>query len=120
MNCMKCGREISGDGVFCAECLEEMAKYPIKPGTVVHLPRRKHEAPGKKSLLRRKAQPSPEEQMKNLRKMVRRLILALLVALVLLGVSGYLAVVHLMESDMVFLPGQNYSAIGDFSNFSGN
>ena len=111
MNCMKCGRELNGEGVFCPECLEEMAKYPIKPGTVVHLPRRKYEPPLKKAMNRRKAQPAPEEQVKNLRKLVRRLMGALLITLVLLGVSGYFTVVHLLENNVVRLPGQNYSSV---------
>jgi len=110
MKCMKCGQEI-GEGAFCAECLAEMEKYPIKPGTVVHLPRRKKEPPVKKPLSRRKAPPAPEEQVKSLRKLVRRLILALLVTTVLLAVTGYFTVTHLLENDVVRLPGQNYSAI---------
>lgn len=110
MNCMKCGREI-GKGVFCAECLAEMEKYPIKPGTVVHLPRRRHEPVVKKSLNRRKASPSLEEQVKHLRKVVWRLLLTLLIAVALLAVTGYFTVTHLLESDAVHLPGQNYSAM---------
>lgn len=110
MNCMKCGREVS-DGVFCMECLVEMERYPVKPGTVVQLPRRKSETAAKKSYSRRKLQPSPEEQIKSLRKTVRRLALILLVLVLLLGVTGYFTAVHLSESDAVFLPGQNYSAV---------
>ena len=113
MNCMKCGRELSDDGVFCAECLEEMEKYPIKPGVVIHLPRRKPEPVAKKALVRRKPLPSPEEQVKNLRKLVWRLIASLVVMVILLGATGYFTVVHLLESDIRLLPGQNYSAIGN-------
>ena len=111
MNCMKCGRELSGDGVFCAECLAEMENYPVKPGTVVHLPRRKQEQMIRKPQSRRKNNISPEEQMKQLRKVVRRLILALVLSLALLGATGYFAVVHLLEGDVVLLPGQNYSSV---------
>ena len=109
MNCMKCGRELSGEGVFCGGCLAEMENYPIKPGTVVHLPRRVHEAASKKTAHRRKSQPKPEEQVKHLRRLVRNLVLALALTLALLGVTGYFAVTHLLESDIAFLPGQNYS-----------
>ncbi len=115
MNCMKCGRELSGDGVFCAECLEEMEKYPIKPGTVVHLPRRKPEPVMKKPLIRRKPQPSPEEQVKTLRNLVLHLIISLVIMGVMLGATGYFAVVHLLESDIHLLPGQNYSAVGNLA-----
>ena len=38
MNCIKCGREMSENGVFCPRCLEVMDRYPIKPGTPVTLP----------------------------------------------------------------------------------
>ena len=112
MNCMKCGRELSSDGVFCADCLAEMENYPITPGTVVHLPRRRQEPPAKKPSLRRKSQPAPEEQVKQLRRLVRRLILALVVTLALLCCTGYFTVTHLLESQITFLPGQNYSSIG--------
>ena len=40
MNCMKCGREIDEAQAFCAGCLEEMEKYPVKPDVVVKLPNR--------------------------------------------------------------------------------
>ena len=111
MNCMKCGRELSGEGVFCGECLAEMERYPIKPGTVVHLPRRDHGTAAKKANHRRKPQPNPEEQVKQLRRLVFRLFLTLAVTMALLGATGYFAVVHLLENDIVFLPGQNYSAM---------
>ena len=35
MSCMKCGKEVSEDQVFCPECLAEMERYPVKPGTPV-------------------------------------------------------------------------------------
>lgn len=38
MNCLKCGREIEEGQVFCNDCLVQMAKYPVKPGTAVQLP----------------------------------------------------------------------------------
>ena len=40
MSCMKCGKEVSEDQVFCPECLAEMERYPVKPGTPVLLPHR--------------------------------------------------------------------------------
>lgn len=110
MNCMKCGREVSV-GSFCAECLADMERYPVKPGTVIQLPRRRPEPSVKKNHSRRRPQPSQEEQLRTLRKLVRGLVLALVISLVLLGISGYFAVVHLLESDVVILPGQNYSTV---------
>ncbi len=38
--CLKCGKKTEGQAVFCNECLVIMEQYPVKPGTVVHLPRR--------------------------------------------------------------------------------
>ena len=111
MNCMKCGRELKEDGVFCSECLAEMDQYPVKPDTVVHLPRRQSNAGVKKSASRRKHQPSSEEQVNHLRKLVVRLVLALIVCVSLLIGAGYFAVIHLLETRSAFLPGQNYSSV---------
>jgi hypothetical protein len=56
---MKCGREIDESQVFCTECLDEMERYPVKPGTVVQLPVRPKEIPVRKTT-RRRPQLSPE------------------------------------------------------------
>ena len=111
MNCMKCGRELTGEGVFCAECLAEMDRYPVRPGTVVHLPRHNPDPPAKKPVSRRKSHVAPEEKVKQLRKLVVRLVVALVICTVLLVATGYFAVVHLLETRTVVLPGQNYSAM---------
>ena len=111
MNCMKCGRETAADEVFCSRCLAEMEEYPVRPGTVVRLPRRREEPAGKKTHPRRKPQLSSEEQVKGLKKVVRRLVVVVILLSFLLGVTGYYAVAHLLESQTVFLPGQNYSSV---------
>lgn len=41
MNCMKCGQETVDEHVFCEKCLAVMEKYPVRPGAVVMLPRRR-------------------------------------------------------------------------------
>lgn len=38
MNCMRCGREIEEMDVFCAECLADMERHPVKSGTPIQLP----------------------------------------------------------------------------------
>ena len=38
MSCIKCGKDTLGQDVFCKECLEVMADYPVKPGTPVLIP----------------------------------------------------------------------------------
>ncbi len=41
MKCMRCGNQTEENQVFCAECLEDMERQPVKPGTPVLLPDRK-------------------------------------------------------------------------------
>ena len=107
MNCMKCGREIEETQVFCAECLAEMEKYPVKPGTVVQLPARSTTVPIRKPVRRRPQMP-PEEQIKYLKKRVwiLRFLLALTTAL-LITATGFL-IWRMNEEDVKILPGQNY------------
>ena len=113
MGCMKCGRDISSGQVFCDGCLEEMEKYPVKPGTVVRLPQRKSVPAAKKSNSRRRTQISPEEQVKNLKRILRNMVALVIILSLLLGAAGYFAVIHLLECDIVRLPGQNYSSVTD-------
>ena len=111
MNCMKCGRETVGDQVFCNECLADMEKYPVRPGTLVHLPHRREEPVQKKPASRRKAPPSPEEQVKSLKNRLRKLRLTVLILVLLLGVLVYFTVRHILNQEVSFLPGQNYSSM---------
>lgn len=107
MNCMKCGRETPSEQVFCEECLLEMEKYPVKPGTVVFLPKRRETSIVKKLPKRRTV--SLEEQVKNLKQRIRILtILAVVLACLAAGLS-YPAMEHLMEDH--FKIGQNYSSV---------
>ncbi len=109
MQCMKCGREIPAGQVFCEGCLADMKKYPVKPGTVVQIPRRMEEPALRKAAPRRPT-PEPEEQVKRLKK---RLWIVTVTAVLLLALSGtglYLAVDHILENDGKPLPGQNYSS----------
>ena len=69
MNCLKCGREIEEGQVFCNDCLVQMAKYPVKPGTAVQLPSRGSAAVSKKVHSRRRTKAAPEEQLKALKKL---------------------------------------------------
>ena len=107
MNCMKCGVEIDAGQVFCHDCLKEMANYPIKPGTVVQLPRRQEGPANKKPAARRSL--SAEEQIKQLKIRLRILTVLWLVTLALLAALAYPAILYLDKDD--FLPGQNYSSI---------
>ena len=107
MFCMKCGRELEAEQVFCNDCLLDMEKYPVKPGTTVQLPRRREVPASKKPVFRRKVLPL-EDQVKQLRKLVRILIILLVLVTLIASALTYPAVTHLMEDH--YETGQNYSS----------
>ena len=107
MGCMKCGRDVTEGQTFCSECIAVMEKYPVKPGTPVHIPAHRPEAP-RKALARRKL--SPEEQIRRLRRLNRTLSFLLALSQMVSIFLGYIAVLHFLE-DEKFLPGQNYTSI---------
>ncbi len=111
MHCVKCGREIPQEQTFCQDCLAEMERYPVKPGTVVQLPHRPSSSPTKKPPQRRKPAPSPEEQIARLRKSVRHLAVLLTLALAALAVLGCLMAKERLQEQVKYLPGQNYSSV---------
>ena len=81
MNCMKCGRETAGTDVFCEKCLAAIARYPVKPGAAVHLPKRTEEA---SSRVRKKRPPTSDEIIAQLRNKLRRRKLMILILVLLL------------------------------------
>ena len=119
MECLKCGREIPVGQVFCQDCLTEMEKYPVKPGTHVRIPKRQ-EAPAAKKQNFRQAQASPEVQVKRLRIRLRIVTALLVLVLLLTGALGWLTWQYVLEQEGMLLPGQNYSsASGSDSGDSG-
>lgn len=110
MNCVKCGREIEEDQVFCQNCLEEMSLYPVKPGTAIHIPSHKHEEEFKKISPRRKLL-TPSEQNLKLRKKVLRLRILVILLVLVCGALGYVVARTVEELDFQRLLGQNYSTI---------
>ena len=106
MNCMKCGRETENEEVFCRNCLQIMEKYPVRPGTVVLLPRRR-ESTIKKTVKRHSV--SAEEQVKVLRKrlLVMLFFFVLCIAAMLLMINPTL---HYALDKHVEI-GQNYSTV---------
>ena len=70
MHCMKCGREIEDGNVFCPTCIQKMAKYPVKPGTAVHIPYRAPETALKKGATKKRPLTTEEQNIK-LKKAVR-------------------------------------------------
>ena len=115
MNCMKCGREIDEPQVFCPDCLAEMEKYPVKPGTVVQLPYRPTYQTVKKLSQRRKPALSLEDQVKYLRRWVWALVMALVLAISLLAGMVYMTWKQQTEK-VERLPGQNYSSATSATN----
>ena len=110
MQCMKCGRDLESGEVFCRECREVMEKYPVKPGTVVQLHHRQIQYAAKRQSPRRKAVPL-EEQVELLKKVSRRLAMALAVATLISLIAGYVAVTQFVENQRKQAVGQNYSVI---------
>ena len=107
MHCMKCGREIGDNQVFCANCLELMEQNPVRHDVVVQIPIRK-DASVKKYTPRKKV-PTAEEQIHILKRKNRWLtaIISLLLCIsVLLAAMSYYLVRQL---DITKLLGQNYS-----------
>lgn len=105
MKCLKCGRET--DQTFCPICREEMKKYPVKPGTIVLLP--KDRPSGKKAPSRHPA-VQPEIIIQHQRRIIRCLgrgFAALLVLTVFMGA----AIVRLVEESGQRPVGQNYSTV---------
>ena len=109
MQCMKCGRDLTAGEVFCDECRKTMEKYPVKPGTVVQLPHRVTESAVKKQPPRRRTL-SPEDQLVLLKRMARKIALALVLSILLCAGLGYLAITQLLDNKEKQAPGQNYHA----------
>ena len=111
MYCMKCGKETKDNHVFCNSCLSVMAQYPVRPDIRVQLP---HRAPPaeKKPAAKRKVL-SPEEQISRLRNAVKRLALALVCVLILLGFSISLLLHRADWQQQEETIGKNYNTVGD-------
>lgn len=90
MNCVKCGKKTEGTDVFCPECLEDMKRYPVKPGTKIQIPARPE--PVERKTVKAKKEKTPEEQIAGLQRLVKLLTVLLLTLSVALAVSvGILA-----------------------------
>lgn len=107
MVCLKCGRDVAGEQVFCDSCLRIMDERPVKPGTPVQLPSPKNQAAAKKQAHRKRAIP-PEEQITHLRKALRRMYLCVAVLLVVLGMATALLIREIREENAPVI-GQNYT-----------
>ena len=105
MECMKCGRETQKNNVFCADCLAEMEKYPVKQDTPVVLPQRQQ----KERKNNQKKSTKPEDIIAQLQKRVRQLWIAVLILAVLLLAAGSALAVNLYRHSTPDDLGSNYS-----------
>ena len=112
MRCMKCGREIPEQQVFCRDCLEDMKNHPVKANVTVQLPPRT-EAPVVKKKPRRYRDAKPEELLRHQKLLIRCLCaaLAVSVAAVVLLAGMLLELLNKQEAD--FNIGQNYGTVTD-------
>lgn len=90
MNCIKCGKEIAANQVFCEECLEDMQLHPVKPGTPVVLPPREKPAAQKRGPHKRIHKP--EEIISNMRKLILWLLAVILALMIGLTITILLLV----------------------------
>jgi uncharacterized protein YbaR (Trm112 family) len=96
MQCLKCGKKTADKQVFCEDCLAVMQAYPVKPGIPIHLPQRERRAPDRKSPPQR--DPTPADQLRDLRTTVRWLLGVIAVlSLLLLLTAGML--IHTLEQE---------------------
>ncbi len=107
MNCMKCGREIAENEVFCPKCLESMEQCPVKPDVVVQLPNRQDDQI--KRITHRKKTRTPEEQIQRLRRKNRHLALIAALLLVACAFLTFLSIDFFKQLDVQRFLGQNYS-----------
>lgn len=107
MNCVKCGREIPEDQVFCETCLTEMENYPVRPGTAVHIPTRSADDVPRKPV-KKKRIPTAEELLLKTRKKLRRTRIFTVILLLVCGALSFLMAQAVLELDFQRLLGQNY------------
>lgn len=105
MKCLKCGRET--DQTFCESCRAEMEKYPVKPGTIVLLP--KERTPVRKAT-QRFQRISMETVVKAQRRTIRRMAHAIIALVVLLGVMSVF-LIRLVNGQNDIPLGKNYSTV---------
>lgn len=110
MNCLKCGRKMEEGRVFCTDCLVQMEKFPVKPGTAVILPNRNEPTSVRKASLRFHPTLTLEEQLRQLKRRIHRLTLALTIMLLLFAALAFYTG-HLLRAQSQPRRGQNYSSV---------
>ena len=111
VNCMKCGREIKSDAVFCQQCLDHMEKYPISEHTLVYVPTEKDRVASVKKNTVAHPVVSPEDQVKRLHRKVEVLRLLVILFMAASLFFGILSVETLHELKLTNLIGKNYTTV---------
>lgn len=101
MQCLRCGKNIPDDAVFCIDCQAEMAKYPVAPGTPAFIP------PQPKQKKPRPRQASKDEQIARLRLRTRHMAIAI-GALALLLVVSLTALFLSLQKEEALPIGRNF------------
>lgn len=92
MSCIRCGKETDVSQVFCPECLEDMQRHPVKPGTPIQLPNRENRVSTKRSSFR-----LAESKWKNKIFRLKYIMLWLIILIVLLTAALVLCVCMLLQ-----------------------
>ena len=118
--CLRCGAEVSGQQVFCDDCLAYTQSRPVNPSAPVLLPHRTTATAPRKRLRRRVRKP--EEQVHVLKNWIAWLVVLLAVLLVGLALSVMLNCQLLGVAEMDFLPNaeQFISELGLSQQHAGN
>lgn len=112
MQCIKCGRDSDGAGVFCSDCLEDMKKSPVDPNVRINIIPRSS---------KRRSEPSAQSQKQDqtaqiaaLKRRIRNLRAGLLVMCLLLAAAvGFICWQFTSEDGPSI--GQNYSTMDNES-----
>lgn len=112
LKCMRCGKDTEDRAVFCPECLADMERHPVKPGTIIRIPvRQEHDTrkPTKKNW-----DLSLEEQLEavqNLAQLLFVTVLGLLGALIITGalLLHFLSQPQELPEDTQPVSGRNYT-----------
>ena len=108
MQCLKCGKDVSSGPTFCGDCLSQMERFPVAPGTPVYIPKR--EAPDRRAPAQHT--PSTREQLSRLRRRMQRMYV-LVALLTLLLCAAVIALIRNFDQPPAApqgpVVGQNYT-----------
>ena len=108
MACLKCGRDLTEGQSFCDSCRQDMAQYPIKPDTPVHIIPRPVEPVEKKSA--RKEKPSDKQLHTHLHSAIRWLVVAVGILTIITCLLAALLLNRMTEPKEPDI-GRNYTVI---------